>query len=441
MTFFPRDDALSWGRVIRRQQQVAFPRFREDLPKLLSGHGAGTVLPVGLRRSYGDSVLNSEGRIISMSGLDRFMALDISTGILKAEAGATLSEIMRRVVPHGFFLPVTPGTRSVTLGGAIANDVHGKNHHRAGTFGRHVRSFGLLRHDGEAITAMAEDSGGFFAATIGGLGLTGLIEWAELKLQPIKCSQLDVDIIPYGNLSEFWDIAEASNATHEHTVAWIDCTTRGKSAGRGIFSRGNWSAEGGLVPHDDDGRLRVPLDAPSGLLNRLTVGAFNRFYHAAQARKAGSLRQHYSEFFHPLDGIANWNRLYGRRGFWQYQCVIPKHSMKEAVAALLKAIIASGQASFLAVLKTFGDAPSPGLLSFPMEGATLALDFCNRGAKTLTLFEKLDAIVREAKGRLYAAKDGRIPKDIWAAGYPELERFLAYADPNFSSDFWRRVKP
>ena len=439
MTFFPRDDALSWGRVIRRQQQVAFPRFREDLPRLLSSHGSGTLLTIGLRRSYGDSVLNSDGRIISMAGLDRFMSLDTATGTLRAQAGVTLGTIMRRVVPHGFFLPVTPGTRSVTLGGAIANDVHGKNHHRAGTFGRHVLSFGLLRN--EAITARVQDTSGLFAATIGGLGLTGLIEWAEIKLQRIKSSQLDVDIIPYGSLSEFWDIAEASNATHEHTVAWIDCTTRGKSAGRGIFSRGNWSAEGGLIPHNDDGRLRVPLDAPSGLLNPLTVGAFNHLYYAAQTRKAGSLRQHYAQFFHPLDGIADWNRLYGRRGFWQYQCAIPRQSMKEAVAALLKAIIASGQASFLAVLKTFGDAPSPGLLSFPIEGATLALDFCNRGAKTLALFEKLDAIVREATGRLYAAKDGRIPKDIWAAGYPELEHFLAYADPNFSSDFWRRFQP
>lgn len=439
MTFFPRDDALSWGRVIRRTQQVAFPGFREELPQLLSG--SGTVLPVGLRRSYGDSVMNSEGRTISMAGLDRFMALDTATGILRAEAGVTLGEIMRRVVPHGFFAPVTPGTRFVTVGGAIANDVHGKNHHRAGTFGRHVLSFGLLRHEGEAITATAEDCDGLFGATIGGLGLTGLIEWAEIKLQRIRSSFLDVEIVPYGNLSEFWDIADASNTSHEHTVAWIDCTTGGSRAGRGIFSRANWSSEGGLVPHDDKKRLNVPMDAPNGLLNRVTVGAFNQLYHAAQRRKAGSLRQHYSQFFHPLDGIANWNRLYGRRGFWQYQCVIPKQSMKDAVAALLGAIIASGQASFLTVLKTFGDLQSPGLLSFPMEGATLALDFCNRGTANLALFAKLDAIVSDANGRLYGAKDGRIPKDMWAKGYPELERFLPYADPNFSSDFWRRVQP
>lgn len=439
MTFFPRDDSLSWGRAVRRRQQVAFPRFRGDLPKLLSSQWPGTVLPVGLRRSYGDSVLNSEGRIVAMAGLDRFMALDLETGVVRAEAGVTLSEIMRRVVAHGYFLPVTPGTRSVTLGGAIANDVHGKNHHRAGAFGRHVLSFGLMRHDGEAIVATANERDGLFQATIGGLGLTGLIEWAEIKLQPVQSSQLDVEIIPYGSLSEFWDIAEASEATHEHTVAWIDCTTSGSHAGRGIFSRANWGSEGGLVVHDDNKRLRVPLDAPSGLLNRLTVGAFNQVYHAAQKRKAGSLRQHYSRFFHPLDGIADWNRLYGRKGFWQYQCVVPKHSMKEAIAALLAAIVASGQASFLTVLKTFGSLPSPGFLSFPLEGATLALDFRNRGAETLRLFEKLDAIVREAKGRLYAAKDGRIPKDMWIAGYPEFERFLTYADQNFSSDFFKRV--
>ncbi len=441
MTFYPRDDVLSWGRITRRKQRVAFPRFRQNLRELLANQGSGTVLPVGLHRSYGDSVLNSEGRIISMAGIDRFMALNTATGILRAEAGVTLGEIMRRVVSLGFFLPVTPGTRSVTVGGAIANDVHGKNHHRAGTFGRHVLSFGLLRHRGESVTATAENSDGLFGATIGGLGLTGIIEWAEINLQPIKSSFLDVDIIPYGSLSEFWDIADASNGTHEHTVGWIDCTTTRGRSGRGIFSRANWSYEGGLVVHDDDKRVDIPFDAPNGFLNRLTVSVFSQLYHAAQTRKAGSLRQHYSRFFHPLDGIANWNRLYGRKGFWQYQCVIPKQWMKEAIAELLGAIIESGQASFLTVLKTFGGLASPGFLSFPMEGATLALDFRNRGEGTLALFERLDAIVREAKGRLYAAKDGRIPKDMWTTGYPELERYLPYADPSFSSDFWRRVQP
>jgi FAD/FMN-containing dehydrogenase len=441
MIFVERQDALTWGRTVRGAQLVSAPRFKEDLPGLLAESGAGTVLPVGLQRSYGDSALNSGGRLISMTGLDRFMALDTEAGTLRAEAGVTLGEIMRRVVPKGFFPAVTPGTRFVTLGGAIANDVHGKNHHRAGTFGRHVTEFKLLRHDGETIIAAAGNSNGLFEATIGGLGLTGLIEWAEIKLQRIKSSFLNAEIIPYGSLFEFWEIADASCATHEHTVAWIDCTASGRRAGRGIFSRANWCEDGALAVHDFRRRLKVPIDAPGALVNGLTVKFFNQLYYAAQKRKAGRVRQHYSQFFHPLDSIANWNRLYGRKGFWQYQCVMPPPTMKDAVTALLAEIAKSGQGSFLAVLKTFGPLPSPGVLSFPMEGATLALDFPNREAKTLKLFSRLDTIVREAGGRLYAAKDGRIPKEMWAAGYPALARFLPRVDPHFASNFWRRVAP
>jgi FAD/FMN-containing dehydrogenase len=439
MTFAERQDALTWGRTARRPQLVSAPRFKEDLPGLLAASGAGTVLPVGLQRSYGDSALNSGGRLISMAGLDRFMDLDLETGRLRAEAGVTLGEIMRRVVPHGFFPAVTPGTRFVTLGGAIANDVHGKNHHRVGTFGRHVNTFKLLRHDGEATIVAAGGSNGLFEATIGGLGLTGLIEWAEIRLQRVKSSFLDAEIVPYSGLPEFWDVAEASCASHEHTVAWIDCTASGRRSGRGIFSRANWCDDGEMVVHDSRQRLKIPIDVPGGLLNGLTVKLFNQLYYAAQKRNAGRVRQHYSQFFHPLDSIANWNRLYGRKGFWQYQCVVPPQTMKDAIAALLTEIAKSGQGSFLAVLKTCGAPASPGMLSFPMEGATLALDFPNRGAKTLKLFARLDTIVREAGGRLYAAKDGRIPKEMWDAGYPALGQFLPHVDPQFASDFWRRV--
>ncbi len=443
MTYMLRPDVLSWGRVVRVPQQLAAPRFKEDLPRMIKARPRATILPVGLRRSYGDSVLNSEGCVIDMTGLDRFMALDWAAGVLQAEAGVTLGEILRRIVPHGYFVPVTPGTRNVTLGGAIANDVHGKNHHLAGTFGRHVLRLGLLRTDGSRYVIGPQDNDELFAATVGGLGLTGVIEWAEIKLQPIRSSQLDVEIIPYDDLSEFWHLAEASRASHEHTVAWIDCTARGRRTGRGIFSRSNWSSEAGLVVHDEAARKRAHFDAPSQLLNHITIGLFNRLYYAAQKRKAGMSGQpvHYSGVFHPLDSIADWNRLYGRRGFWQYQCVVPPSTMKEAIAALLREISGSGQGSFLAVLKTFGDVPSPGLLSFPMEGATLALDFPNRGEQTLQLFSRLDAIVREAKGRLYAAKDGRIPKEMWAAGYPGLSRFVEHIDPAIASDFWRRVAP
>jgi L-gulonolactone oxidase len=441
MSYVLRNDALSWGRLVRTPQRVATPRFREDLTRLIAARPGGTVLPVGLRRSYGDSVLNTEGGLVEMAGLDRFIAIDLSAGKLRAEAGVTLSDIMARIVPHGFFVPVTPGTRFVTLGGAIANDIHGKNHHRAGTFGRHVIRLGLMQSDGSRLEIGPESNNDLFAATVGGLGLTGIIEWAEIKLQPILSSQLDVETISFEGLSEFWQLAEASSATHEHTVAWIDCTAKGRRSGRGIFSRGNWSSEGGLMVHDDRRRLHVPFEAPSQLLSSLTVSLFNRFYDAAQKRKAGAQRQHYAPFFHPLDSIGNWNRLYGRSGFWQYQCVVPPPTMRDAIASLLREIVRSGQGSFLAVLKTFGDVASPGLLSFPEQGATLALDCPNRGETTLRLFSRLDAIVREAKGRLYAAKDGRIPKDMWAAGYPNLARFMTNVDPAFASDFWRRVMP
>ncbi len=395
-----------------------------------------TMLPVGMLRSYGDSVLNTKGSLVETVGLDRFMAFDPATGLLRAECGLTLDTILRCVVPRGYFLKVTPGTRFVTVGGAIANDVHGKNHHLAGTFGTHVRRIGLMRGDGSRIEVAPDSEGDLFAATIGGLGLTGLIEWAEFALTPIKSAHLDVETIPFRRLAEFWELNAKSVETHEHTVAWIDCTAKD---GRGIFSRGNWRGSGDLSPHASRSRLSVPVEAPSWALNSLTVRTFNRAYFAAQAAQPANRSLHYAPFFYPLDGVAHWNRLYGRRGFWQYQCVLPTPTMVDAIACLLDAIAASGQGSFLAVLKTFGAMESPGLLSFPMPGATLALDFPNAGEQTLRLLERLDSIVCEAGGRLYAAKDGRLPKDMWTAGYPNLGRFLNHVDPAFCSDFWRRV--
>ncbi len=441
MNYMLRNDALSWGRVVRTPQSVASPKFRQDLTALVAEHAGATILPVGLQRSYGDSALNSDGSLISMVGLNRFIALDVAGKKLRAEAGITLSDFLKVIVPHGLFVPVTPGTRFVTLGGAIANDVHGKNHHRAGTIGRYVTKIGLLRGDGARVEIGPDIHNDLFAATVGGLGLTGIIEWAELSLAAIESSQLDVEIVPYGNLSEFWQLAAESSETHEHTVAWIDYSAKGPGFGRGIFSRANWSTQGGLVAHDDNQRLAVPIEAPSGLLNGATINLFNRFYYASQKRKAGVQRQYYAPFFYPLDSILDWNRLYGRRGFWQYQCVVPRQTMKDGIEAIVNEITRSGQGAFLGVLKTCGSLQSPGLLSFPMEGATLALDFQNCGESTLKLFSRLDAIVCEADGRLYAAKDGRIPKDMWLAGYPNLERFVPHVDPAFASDFWRRVAP
>ncbi|BBE71235.1 FAD-binding protein [Oharaeibacter diazotrophicus] len=434
-----RDDVRSWGRVVRAPQRVATPAFRSDLPALLAAPPGGTALPVGLMRSYGDSVLDTAGGLVRMDRLDRLVAFDPETGLIRAEAGLSLDALLRFAVPRGFFVPVAPGTRFVTLGGAVANDVHGKNHHRAGTFGRHVTRLGLLRSDGGRKELSPESDPELFAATVGGLGLTGIVEWVELRLQRIGAALLDVETIPFGTVDAFWDLAAASVASHEHTVAWIDCLARGPQAGRGIFSRANWCPTGDLVPHDHRAWPGLPVDAPDRLLNGPTVRAFNAVYRRAQILAAGTRRRHYGAFFHPLDGMRGWNRLYGPRGFRQYQCAVPTATMRDAVAALLAEIARSGQGSFLAVLKTFGDVASPGLLSFPLAGATLALDFPERGESTAALFARLDAVVRAAGGRLYAAKDGRIPAAMWRAGYPALDRFVAHLDPAISSDFWRRV--
>jgi FAD/FMN-containing dehydrogenase len=435
--FVARDDALSWGRVTRKSQHVARPRFRAELPSLVSEESAASKLPIGLRRSYGDSCLNSAGALIDMRGLDRFVRFDAETGVLRAEAGVSLSEVLRLVVPKGWFVPTTPGTRFVTLGGSLANDVHGKNHHGAGSFGRHVRSFGLLRSDRGRLTVAQQSDPPLFASTIGGLGLTGVIEWVELQLVRIGGSYLDVETIPYHRLDDFWTLADESVGSHEHTVAWIDCMSRGDKGGRGIFSRANWIADGVYDIHDDRSWKRVPCEAPSIALNHFSVGAFNEVYHRLNSAKAGKRHQHYAPFFYPLDGIRDWNKLYGRLGMLQYQCVIPRENQRDAISALLDAITASGQASFLAVLKTFGDLPSPGLLSFPRPGATLALDFPFRGETTLTLLARLDAIVGEANGALYPAKDGRMPSEMFKRSFPRWEQIVK--DPAMDSDFWRRV--
>jgi L-gulonolactone oxidase len=434
-----RADVTSWGRVVRRPQSVAAPAFRDEIGEVVQARPAGaSCLAVGLRRSYGDSCLNQDGVLIETTRLDRFMAFDPQTGILRAEAGASLSDILALAVPRGFFLPTTPGTRFVTLGGAVANDVHGKNHHRAGTFGSHVRAVGLLRSDGSRL--VLSPTAELFRATIGGLGLTGIIEWVEIGLVPIPGTRLDVETIPFASLDAFWDIARASVETHEHTVAWIDCAASGAALGRGVFSRANWRADGGRKPHDDRTWKQVPFDAPAALLNAWTIRAFNELHYRLNGRAPRTSAQHYAPFFYPLDAIIGWNRLYGGRGLYQYQCVIPPPAQEAAVRALLGEIVASGEASFLAVLKTFGGLPSPGLLSFPRAGATLALDFPNRGTPTLQLMERLDAIVRDAQGALYAAKDGRMSAVMFRAGYPGLKDFAAHIDPACESDFWRRVR-
>jgi FAD/FMN-containing dehydrogenase len=444
-TFTPTAGVMSWGRVLRAPCERARPAFADQVAGLVGKVTEKTMLGIGLGRSYGDSGLNGRGRVIDMTALDRVIAFDTTTGVIRAEAGLTLGELLRIVVPHGFFLPTTPGTRFVTLGGAVANDVHGKNHHSAGTLGASVRRIGLVRSEacgisvGELVISPQEHSE-LFSATVAGLGLTGLISWVELQLVRVGSAYLGAETIAFCGYDEFMSIARESEAAFEHTVAWIDCTSGsdGRST-RGLFSRANWLTDGLYKVHSDRGGASVPLELPGLTINPVTLKAFNALYYKMGAMRRGRQRQHYAPFFYPLDAIGNWNRAYGKAGFYQYQCVVPPAAADRAIPEMLGEIARSGQGSCLAVLKTFGAKASPGMLSFPREGVTLALDFPNRKARTHRLFERLDAIVRDASGRLYPAKDGRMPASLFQAGYPELVRFARHVDPQFQSDFWRRM--
>lgn len=421
----------SWGRVAPVTTQVDTPAWADRI------HPApGPVLAYGLGRSYGDSCLLGEGRMIETRFLDRILDFDPASGLLRAEAGISLDAILRFCVPRGWFLPTTPGTRQVTLGGAIANDVHGKNHHRAGCFGNHTPRFELLRSDGSRQVVGEGDPR--HAATIGGLGLTGIITWAELQLVPIRSAMLDVELVRFRGLDEFLELSRDSEEFWEHTVAWIDCAASGRDLGRGIFIRGNWSAHGELAPHKPPG-ASVPVDFPDFALNRFTIGAFNSLYYRRFFGRTNSLQQHYAPFFHPLDSIQGWSRIYGKRGFYQYQVVTPAEAGAEPMREMLRLISESGQGSFLAVLKTFGDKPSPGMLSFPSPGITLALDFANQGNATLALFDRLDEAARAGDARFYPAKDSRMSRADFERSYPRLDEFRSHVDPGMTSDFWKRM--
>ncbi len=373
--------------------------------------------------------------------LDRFIRFDRNSGILRCEAGITLETILRLCVPEGWFLPVVPGTKYITLGGAVANDIHGKNHHAAGTFGCHVRAFEVLRSDGTRTICSPEEQNGLFRATIGGLGLTGLITWMEIQLKKISSSSIDMESIKVRNLDEFLELSASSDKDFEYTVAWLDSLAKGKSSGRGIFLRGNHcpDAERGLDVHRPP-KLPWPVDAPNFLLNQLTIKAFNFLYYNKQLGRKKRATMNYDPFFFPLDAVHDWNRVYGKRGFFQYQFVLPFVDGHGPVREILHLISDSGQGSFLAVIKTFGDVASPGILSFPRPGVTVALDFPNCGKKTRSLFQRMDKVIETNGGRLYPAKDACMSQDGFQRFYPEVDSFLPYIDPAFSSSFWRRVR-
>lgn len=426
---------MSWGRYPRVQQNIAAVADRySPLPNC-----EGTLLPYGNGRSYGDSCLNADGWLLHTRGLDRFIAFDSKTGVLKCEAGVLLSEVLELCVPRGWFLSVTPGTKYVTVGGAIANDVHGKNHHKAGSFGAHVRRFELLRSDGKRLPCSPSENQEWFSATIGGLGLTGLITWAEIQLRPIAGPYLEVVTHKFRNLDEFFALSTDADPTHEYTVAWVDCLASGESLGRGLFMCANHSSTRVDLRRARKTVLGMPFTPPISLVNHLTLRVFNSLYYHRYRARASQTLAHYEGYFYPLDSIRNWNRIYGPDGLLQYQCVIPHGNERDVLDELLRRIATHGTGSFLAVLKRFGSNQSTGMLSFPRPGVTLALDFPNSGGATFRFLDRLDDVVRDAGGAVYPAKDARMSGSNFKRFFPGWERFQTYVDPRFSSSFWRRV--
>ncbi|MBI5142507.1 MAG: FAD-binding oxidoreductase [Nitrospirae bacterium] len=432
----------SWGRFPKVYHLGEYVPRNFDEADIFIQMVDVSVLPRGKGRSYGDSCLNQNGYLISTRLLDKFIDFNPVSGVVKCDAGVTLDEILKVFVPKGWFPSVTPGTKYVTIGGAIANDVHGKNHHIAGTFCKHVRCFELLRSDGERYLCSRDTNSQLFHATIGGLGLTGIILWAEITLRPIMNSLIEAESIQFNGIDEFFQISLESSG-YEYTVSWLDCQYGGKYPVRGIFMRGNHplSVDGascGIV-HAYQAWKSVPCDAPSCFLSRHTVKLFNTAYYHKQIFRHQKRIVHYDTFFYPLDGITNWNRMYGKNGFLQWQCAVPVTADNMAIKTIIHKIIESKLGSFLAVMKEFGSQPQEGMLSFPMPGITLALDFPNAGQKLFSLLEYLDSVVIKAGGRIYPAKDSRMSEETFQASYPDFNSFKAFIDPKFSSSFYRRV--
>ena len=424
----------SWGRYPISHQLSESLLWRDELPLRLQQWLPG--LAFGNGRSYGDVCLAANQRLLDMSNLDRVISIDLQQGLIRAEAGISLYRLLTILVPNGWFLPVVPGTGHATLGGAIANDVHGKNHHRDGTFGCHIERIALWR-EGQLLECSPNENTPLFQATIGGLGLTGYIVWADIRLKPISTDQIDSITHRFHNLDDFFDLADQYDASHEYGVAWLDCLASGKNRGRGVYFAGR-HAQYAETTHWKPRPLTMPLTPPFSLVNPLSLRAFNYLYwHRAPSRPTLS-RGAYQPYFFPLDSISHWNRMYGPRGFQQYQCVIPSVNERDAIAALLDAIATDGRGSFLAVLKRCGDVPSPGLLSFPLTGTSLALDF-PAPQHLQQLFGRLDAIVREAGGRLYPAKDAHMRGEDFRHFYPNWQTVEQWRDDSIQSLFWQRV--
>lgn len=430
----------SWGNYPKIKQNVTDVHWSDQLPAVLRTQIGkfGSTLPVGLGRSYGDSCLSASGVTMRLTNLNRVIHFDEVRGIFTAESGISLDDILSIVVPKGWFLPVTPGTKFVTLGGAIANDVHGKNHHVKGTFGCFVLEFGLYRSDLGNLVCNSETHADLYKATIGGLGITGIITWVTISLQRIQSTNVNTVQSRFGSISEYFQISNELDAQNEFSVSWVDCTTSGNKLGRGIYTAGNFGGDGNLEIVNSR-PFTVPFTPPFSLINGVSVKAFNMLYWRISPRAETISTMHYEPFFYPLDRLLLWNRIYGNKGFQQYQCLIPSKDMEIVIPELLSTISASGIGSFLVVLKRCGDILSPGMLSFPIPGMTLAIDFPQSAFLQSRLLDRLNNIVMQSNGRLYPAKDAQMPAEMFQSAYPNWMNLDSLRDPAIISSFWARV--
>jgi decaprenylphospho-beta-D-ribofuranose 2-oxidase len=382
------------------------------------------VISYGNGRSYGDQPLNDGGHAVLTSGLNRVLDFDPSSGELTCESGVTLAAIIRQFLPRGFIPTVSPGTGFVTVGGAIANDVHGKNHDRHGSFGNYVKWLDLALPGGELVRISPDQHKRWFEATIGGCGLTGVIVRACVRLMPVPSNAVQLREERAANLDAMMARFEALRDSATYLVAWVDALTSGPSLGRGIVESAELSGQG--VEPASSRRLGMPFELPGAVLNPLSIGLFNAVYYRRVPSAGRERRVAIEKFLYPLDAIANWNRMYGRRGFFQFQCVLPDESAATGMRKLLTTIARHRAGSFLAVLKTLG-ACSAGMLSFPMRGYTLALDFPNRG-EVRALLAELEAITLDHGGRIYLAKDAALSAQGFRAMYPRIDEFLEVLD-------------
>lgn len=405
----------------------------------------------GQGRSYGDAAMSQDGLVMLSQRLDRFISFDETTGLLTAEAGTTLAEVLRKFVPRGWFPSVVPGTKFVSLGGSVAADIHGKNHHRDGSIGSHVPRFEITLADGTSKVCTPESEAELFWATVGGMGLTGILTEVTLELIPIESSLMIVQHHQARNLDESLRMFEDRVYDEHYTVAWMDCLAKGSSLGRGILIRGHHALQSELPEaFRKDESLRRPrrnfnlkFGFPSWVLNPFSVALFNEAYYRRQGRRKEPFIEHYDDFFFPLDRIENWNRLYGKRGFLQYQCVLPSREAPRSLQLLFEELARSRRPSFLSVLKRFGPA-NEGLLSFPLEGYTLTLDLPINDPSLFAFLDRLDEIVLSCCGRVYLAKDARLPAETFRAMYTRLndwQRVKSRVDPEnrFDSDLARRL--